>query len=151
MAKLILTHEVTGLGAPGDIVEVKDGYARNFLVPRGLATGWSKGAAKEVEAIRAARAKRAHATVEAASSVRDSLESKTFSVPARSGAGGRLFGAVTTKDIADAVKAAGGPSVDRRKIEAKGHIKTLGKHQVVVHLHDEVTAKLTVEVVASDV
>ncbi|PWD51108.1 50S ribosomal protein L9 [Serinibacter arcticus] len=150
MAKLILTHEVTGLGAPGDIVEVKDGYARNYLVPRGLATGWSKGAAKEIEAIRAARAKRAHATVESAAAVRDSLESKRFTVAARSGAGGRLFGTVTTKDIAEAVVAAGGPQVDRRKIEAKGHIKTLGTHQVVVHLHDEVAAKVTVEVVAAD-
>ena len=150
MTKLILTHEVTGLGAPGDVVVVKDGYARNFLVPRGLATGWSKGAAKEIEAIRTARAKRAHATVDAAAAVRDSLESKTYSVPARAGAGGRLFGTVTTKDIAAAVAAVGGPAVDRRKIETRAPIKTLGTHQVVVHLHDEITAKVTVEVVASD-
>ncbi|WP_108718702.1 50S ribosomal protein L9 [Miniimonas sp. S16] len=145
--KLILTHEVTGLGAPGDVVEVKDGYARNYLVPRGLATGWSKGAEKEIAAIRTARSKRAHDSVEAAAAVRDALEGSRYTVKARAGAGGRLFGTVTTKEIAEAVLASGGPSVDRRKIESKQHIKTLGTHQVVVHLHEGVSAKVTVEVV----
>lgn len=145
--KLILTHEVTGLGAPGDVVDVKDGYARNYLVPRGLATGWSKGAEKEIEAIRKARAKRAHDSVDAAAIVRDMLEGARYTVAARAGAGGRLFGAVTTQEIAAAVVAAGGPTLDRRKIEAKQHIKTVGTHQVVVHLHEGVSAKVTVEVV----
>lgn len=145
--KLILTHEVTGLGAPGDVIEVKDGYARNYLVPRGLGTRWSKGAEKEIEAIRVARSKRAHATVEAAAAVRDAVQGTRYTVKANAGAGGRLFGTVTTKDIAEAVTAAGGPSLDRRKIETKGHIKTTGTHTVVVHLHDEITAKVTLEVV----
>lgn len=145
--KLILTHEVTGLGAPGDVVEVKDGYARNYLVPRGLATAWTKGAAKQIDAIRAARLKRAHDSVEAAALVRDTIEGARYTVTARSGAGGRLFGTVTTKEIAEAIVAAGGPSVDRRKIEVAQHIKTTGVHQATVHLHEGITARVTVEVV----
>lgn len=147
MAKLILTHEVTGLGAPGDVVEVRDGYARNFLVPRGLATAWTKGAEKQVEAIRTARRKREFATVEGARAVRDALQSATVRVPVRAGQGGRLFGSVTTGDIADAVAASGGPALDRRKIEVPSPIKSLGAHKVTVRLHEDVVANLSVEVV----
>ncbi len=93
MAKLILTHEVTGLGAPGDVVEVKDGYARNFLVPRGLATAWSKGAEKQVTSIRKARKAREIATLDEAKAIRDALQSKPVVVRAKSGDSGRLFGA----------------------------------------------------------
>ncbi|PFG21179.1 50S ribosomal protein L9 [Serinibacter salmoneus] len=149
MTKLILTHEVSGLGAPGDVVEVKDGYARNYLVPRGMATTWTKGAAKQVEAIQAARAKKAHDSVEAAAAVRDKIEATRFTVTANSGAGGRLFGTVTSKDIAAAVAEQGGPSIDRRSIEIKQHIKTTGAHMVVVHLHEGITAKLALDVVAA--
>ncbi|MBN8882182.1 LSU ribosomal protein L9P [Salana multivorans] len=145
--KLILTHEVTGLGTAGDVVEVKDGYARNYLVPRGLGQVWSRGAEKQIEGMRASRAKKAHASVEAASAVRDQLEATRYTVTGRAGAGGRLFGTVTSKEIAASVKAAGGPDLDRRSIEVKQHIKTLGTHAVTVHLHDGVTAKLTLEVV----
>ena len=147
MAKLILTHEVTGLGAPGDVVEVRDGYARNFLVPRGLATAWTKGAEKQIEAIRTARRKREFATVEGARAVRDALQAATVQVPVRAGETGRLFGSVTTGDIADAVAAAGGPALDRRKIEVSTPIKSLGEHKVTVRLHEEVVANLAVEVV----
>lgn len=150
MAKLILTHEVTGLGAPGDVVEVRDGYARNYLVPRGLATAWTKGAAKQVDAIRSARRKREIATVEGARAVRDALQAKAVRVPVRAGAGGRLFGSVTTGDIADAVAAAGGPTLDRRKIEVSAPIKTLGAHTVSVRLHEDVVANLDVEVIPAD-
>ncbi|WP_420110973.1 50S ribosomal protein L9 [Pseudactinotalea sp.] len=145
--KLILTHEVTGLGAPGDVIDVKDGYARNYLLPRGLATGWTKGAQKQIDAIQAARRKREIATIEDARAARDSLQSKPVVVQVRSGESGRLFGAVTTTDIAEAVAAAGGVSVDRRKIEVKNPIKSLGSHQVSVRLHDDVTATLEVQVV----
>ncbi|MBK5248566.1 MAG: 50S ribosomal protein L9 [Actinomycetales bacterium] len=145
--KFILTHEVTGLGAPGDVIEVKAGYARNYLVPRGLATGWSKGAEKQIEQIRAARRKRVIATIEDARIVRDRLQSKAVVVPVRSGPSGRLFGAVTTHDIAEAVAAAGGPILDRRKIEVPTPIKSLGTHQVHVRLHDDVSATLDVQVV----
>jgi large subunit ribosomal protein L9 len=148
MAKLILTHEVTGLGAPGDIVEVKDGFARNYLVPRGLATTWSKGAEKQVTSIRKARKAREIATLDEAKAVRDALQSKPVVVRVKSGESGRLFGAVTTSEIADAVKAAGAPAVDKRKVEVGQPIKTLGDHTVQVRLHPEVTAKIDVRVVA---
>jgi len=147
MAKLILTHEVSGLGEAGDVVEVKDGYARNYLVPRGLATAWTKGAQKQVDQIRQARKAREIATVEEARSVRDSLQSKPVVVAVRAGSGGRLFGSVTTGEIADAVKAAGGPSIDKRKIEVANPIKALGEHRVQVRLHPDVQANVTVQVV----
>ncbi|VTR75801.1 50S ribosomal protein L9 [Cellulomonas hominis] len=149
MAKLILTHEVTGLGAPGDVVDVKDGYARNYLVPRGLATAWSKGAEKEVTQIRRARKVREIETLEEARAVRDSLQGNPVTVSAKAGESGRLFGAITTAEIADAVKAAGGPSIDRRKVEVAQPIKATGEYEVKVRLHADVSAKLTVKVVAA--
>jgi large subunit ribosomal protein L9 len=148
MAKLILTHEVTGLGEPGDVVEVKDGYARNFLVPRKLATNWSKGAEKEITSIRKARKAREIETLEGAKAVRDSLQSKPVIVSAKAGASGRLFGAVTTSEIAEAIKATGGQSVDRRKIEIGQPIKSVGEFEVKLRLHSEVSATITVQVVA---
>ena len=148
MAKLILTHEVSGLGEAGDIVEVKDGYVRNYLMPRGLATPWTKGGQKQIDQIRKARMAREIASVEDARSVRDSLQSKPVVVAVRAGAGGRLFGSVTTGEIADAVKAAGGPSVDKRKIEVAQAMKATGEYAVQVRLHPEVSAKVTVKVVA---
>ena len=147
MAKLILTHEVTGLGAPGDVVEVKDGYARNFLVPRNLATAWSRGAEKQIAGIRKARKSREIATLDEAKAVRDSLQSKPVVVSARAGASGRLFGAVTTTEIAEAVAAAGGPSIDKRKIEIGQPIKSIGDFAVKVRLHDDISAQIDVRVV----
>ncbi|MFV0252902.1 MAG: 50S ribosomal protein L9 [Beutenbergiaceae bacterium] len=146
--KLILTHEVTGLGAPGDVIEVKDGYARNYLLPRGLATGWTKGAQKQIDAIQTARRKREIATVEGARAARDLLQAKPVRVSVQAGQSGRLFGSVTTADIAAAVAASGGPELDRRKIEVKNPIKSLGSHQVSVRLHDDVAASIEIQVVA---
>jgi len=148
MAKLILTHEVTGLGEPGDVVEVKDGYARNFLVPRSLATNWSKGAEKEITAIRQARKSREIASLDEAKAARDSLQSKPVVVTAKAGDSGRLFGAVTTAEIAAAVKATGGQSIDRRKIEIGQPIKSVGEYKVQLRMHPEVSATITVTVVA---
>jgi large subunit ribosomal protein L9 len=148
MAKLILTHEVTGLGEPGDVVEVKDGYARNFLVPRSLATNWSKGAEKEITAIRQARKSREIASLDDAKAARDSLQSKPVVVTAKAGDSGRLFGAVTTAEIAAAVKATGGQSIDRRKIEIGQPIKSVGEYKVQLRLHPEVSATISVNVVA---
>jgi large subunit ribosomal protein L9 len=145
--KIILTHEVSGLGAPGDVVEVKDGYARNYLVPRGLATAWTKGAAKQIEAIRRARKSREIATLDDAKAVKDRLQAAPVVVQAKAGASGRLFGAVTTADIAQAVAAAGGPTLDRRKIEIAQAIKSLGDHTVQVRLHEDVAAQIDVRVV----
>ena len=149
MAKIILTHEVTGLGAPGDVVEVKDGYARNFLIPRSLATPWSKGAEKDVTAIRKARKAREVATLDDAKAIRDSLQSKPVVVSAKAGESGRLFGAVTTAEIADAVKKSGAPQIDKRKVEIGQPIKALGEYQVSVRLHAGVSATVTVKVVAA--
>ncbi|WP_426564198.1 50S ribosomal protein L9 [Angustibacter sp. McL0619] len=146
--KLILTQEVTGLGAPGDVVDVKDGYARNFLMPRSLGTPWTKGGQKQVDAIRKARSSREIATLEQAQSVKAQLEGKTVKLSAHAGGTGRLFGAVTTADVAEAVVAAGGPQLDRRKIELGQPIKAVGRHDVSVRLHPEVAATVALEVVA---
>ncbi|MCV2392867.1 50S ribosomal protein L9 [Actinotalea sp. M2MS4P-6] len=147
MAKLILTHEVTGLGTPGDVVEVKDGYARNYLLPRGLATTWSKGAEKQIAGIRKARKAREIATLEDAAAVRTQLQTQVFTIAAKAGASGRLFGAVTTSDIAEAVTAGGGPAIDKRKVEIGQPIKAIGDYQVQVRLHADVSAQIDVRVV----
>ena len=148
MAKLILTHEVTGLGEPGDVVEVKDGYARNFLIPRSLATPWTKGAESQISAIRKARKAREIATLDDAQAAAQALEAKQVVVSAHAGESGRLFGAVTTGDIAAAVEAASGPKVDKRKIEIGQPIKSVGDYTVKIPLHPEVSAKIAVSVVA---
>ncbi|MDX3096440.1 50S ribosomal protein L9 [Streptomyces sp. ME01-24h] len=149
MAKIILTNEVSGLGAAGDVVEVKSGYARNYLIPRGFAIAWTKGGEKDVEQIRRARRIREIATVEQANSFKARLEGVKVKLSTRAGDAGRLFGSVTPADIAAAVKAAGGPDVDKRRIEIGSPIKTLGSHKVSVRLHPEVEAALDVEVVAA--
>lgn len=146
--KLILINEVTGLGTAGDVVDVKDGYARNYLLPRGLATPWTKGGQKQVDAITQARSSREVKSLEEAKQLKGRLESQSVTVPAKAGNAGRLFGAVSTADIAAAVKAAGGPELDRRKIEVKGHIKTTGAYEALVRLHPEVQATVPFEVVA---
>ena len=146
--KLILTHEVTNLGAPGDIVEVKSGYGRNFLLPRNFAIRWSKGAAKQVESIKAARDAHAVHDLEEAKSIKGNLESNTINVPVRAGVGGRLFGAVTVSDIADALGVAGA-KVDKRRIEVGNPIKALGAHTVSVRVHPEVSAQVQLNVVAA--
>ena len=148
MAKLILTHEVTGLGAPGDVVVVKDGYARNYLVPRRLATPWTKGAESQVTAIRKARKAREIATLEEARAVRDSLQTGSLVVSAKAGESGRLFRAITTADIAAAAEAKG-IKIDRRKVEIALPIKALGNHTVSVRLHPQVAAKVNVRVSAT--
>ncbi|BBJ42423.1 50S ribosomal protein L9 [Streptomyces sp. 4503] len=147
--KIILTHEVSGLGTAGDVVDVKDGYARNYLVPRGLAIRWTKGGEKDVEQIRRGRRIREIATIEQANEVKARLEGVKVRLKTRAGDAGRLFGSVTPADIASAIKDAGGPDVDKRRIEVQSPIKTLGAHQVSVRLHAEVAAKVGVEVVAA--
>jgi large subunit ribosomal protein L9 len=147
--KLILTQEVTGLGEPGDVVEVAAGYGRNYLVPRGVAMLWSRGAEKQIELIRRARSAREIRSLDDAKAAATKLATMTVHLRTRAGSGGRLFGSVSTSDIADAVQAAGGPMLDRRKIEVRNPIKTIGAHQVAVRLHPEVSATLNVEVSAS--
>ena len=147
--KLILTQEVTGLGAPGDVVEVKDGYGRNFLVPRGLAMRWTRGGEKQIVTIRRGRESRQIADVGAAQQVKTALEGLSVRLPVRAGENGRLFGSVTVADVAAALKAAGGPDVDKRRIEVSQPIKSTGEHKVTVRLHPEVSATVTVEVHAA--
>ena len=147
-SKLILTQEVTGLGSAGDTVEVKGGYARNYLLPRGLAIQATRGAEKQIESLRRARAARDVRSLEEAQAVAARLSGLTVTLPARSGDGGRLFGRITTADVAAAVTAAGGPELDRRRIELPSSIKTTGQHTVTVRVHPEVTTPLTIEVVA---
>ena len=146
--KLILTQEVSGLGAPGDVVEVKDGYGRNYLVPRGFAISWTRGGEKQIATIRRAREVREIRDQGHASDVKTQLESLTVRLAVKAGDQGRLYGAVTTAHIADAVKAAGGPVVDKRRIEIRTPIKTVGSHDVTIKLHPEVSATLAVEVAA---
>ncbi|HEX5532918.1 MAG TPA: 50S ribosomal protein L9 [Actinomycetales bacterium] len=145
--KLILTHEVTGLGAPGDVVEVKDGYGRNFLLPRGLATAWTKGGQKQVDSIRRARQTREIANLEDAQQLKNKLESKPVTLQVKAGANGRLFGAVTTTDVATAVKEATGSDIDKRKVEIGQPIKNVGTFQVQARLHPDVQAVIDLEVV----
>ncbi|CAM5476510.1 MULTISPECIES: 50S ribosomal protein L9 [Actinomycetes] len=147
--KIILTHEVSGLGTAGDVVDVKDGYARNYLVPRGFAIRWTKGGEQDVAQIRRARKIREIATIEQANEVKGQLEGLKVRLATRSGEAGRLFGSVTQADVAAAIKAAGGPDVDKRRVEVGSPIKTLGAHQVSVRLHADVVAKLGIEVVAA--
>jgi large subunit ribosomal protein L9 len=142
--KLILTQEVTGLGAPGDVVEVAGGYGRNYLVPRGLAMRWTRGAEKQIELIQRARSAREIRGLDDARDAASRLAALDVRLQTRAGGGGRLFGSVSPADIAAAVKAAGGPELDRRRIEIKNPIKTIGAHQVTVRLHPEVTATLDV-------
>jgi large subunit ribosomal protein L9 len=146
--KLILTQQVTGLGEPGDIVEVKDGYGRNFLMPRGLAIRWSKGGESQVAQLRRGRDAREIRDLGEAKQVADQLASLEVTLSSRAGDGGRLFGSVTTADVVAAVAAAGGPKLDRRRLELpSAHIKNVGTHAVSVRLHPEVTASVTIEVV----
>lgn len=144
--KIILTQEVTGLGSAGDIVEVKDGYGRNYLLPRGYAIRWTRGAEKEVVSIRRARQSRDIRDLDQANEVAARLAELNVRLSARAGGGGRLFGSITPADVAAAVKAAGGPELDRRRVELPTPIKQTGSHQVRVRLHPEVSATFDVAV-----
>jgi len=146
--KLILTQDVPGLGFPGDIVTVKDGYARNYLVPRGFAIAWTRGGEKQVVQIKRARKIREVRDLAHAQEIKDQLESMKITLPARAGDAGRLFGSITTADVAAAVKAAGGPVLDKRKVELKNAVKTVGKHSAKVQLHPQVSTTFNFEVVA---
>ncbi|MGM1018486.1 MAG: 50S ribosomal protein L9 [Actinomycetota bacterium] len=149
MAKLILTNEVAGLGSAGDVVEVKNGFARNYLIPQGFATAWTRGGAKQVESIQAARQARAIHDRDEAVALKNSLESTKVRLAVKAGSEGRLFGSVKTDHVADAVKAAGIGELDKRKIQISSPIKSVGDHEATVRLHDDVTAVITLAVVAA--
>ena len=149
MSKLILTSEVSGLGSAGDVVEVKNGYARNYLIPQGFAVAWSRGGEKQVEQIKAARVARELATLEDAQSLKAKLEEAPVRLTVKAGREGRLFGSVKTGDIADAVQAAGIGSLDKRTIELAAPIKAVGRHEASVRLREDVIAAITLDVVAA--
>jgi large subunit ribosomal protein L9 len=145
--KLILTQEVPDLGAPGDVVEVKDGYARNYLVPRGFGVAWTRGGEKQISSIRRARDVREIRDLGHAKEVKSQIEALRVQLPARAGEAGRLFGSVTVTDVMAAVTAAGGPLLDKRKISFTNPIKTVGTHAVMIRLHAEVAATINLDVV----
>jgi large subunit ribosomal protein L9 len=145
--KLILKQEVGGLGGPGDLVDVADGYGRNFLLPQGKAMLATKGAEKQIAAIRRAREVREVRDLGSARALASELGGLTVTLTARAGEGGRLFGSVTTSDVVDAVSRAGGPKLDKRRIVIPAPIKALGTHAVTVKVHPEVDATVSLEVV----
>jgi len=146
--KLILTREVAGLGQAGDVVTVKDGYGRNFLLPRSHAIVWSLGGEKQIEAIRRARTAREIRDREHAVEIKNSLEKSPIAVKAKVGSTGSLFGSVPDKQIVLAIKGATGVDIDRHKIKL-AHIKKTGNHTAKVSLHGNVVANVTVSVVAA--
>ena len=148
--KLILTAEVDHLGTAGEAVEVKDGYGRNYLLPRGLAIVASRGAERQAEEIRRARETKTVRDLDHAQEIKTALEGLgPVSLPVRTGDSGKLFGSVSTGDIVSAIKKAGGPNLDRRTVTLpKAHIKALGAYAVAVHLHPEVTVGVSLNVVA---
>lgn len=149
MSKLILTHEVSGLGTPGDVIDVKNGFARNYLIPQGFAVPWTRGGEKQIESIKAARTAREHATIEEALDLKARLQAAKVKLTVKAGEGGRLFGSVKTSDIADAVAAQGVGSVDKRKIEITTPIKVTGEHEATIRLRDDIVATITLSVVAA--
>jgi large subunit ribosomal protein L9 len=148
--KLILTADVAHLGAPGDVVEVRDGYGRNFLLPQGKAIVATKGAEKQIITIKRSQLAREIRNADHAREVKAALESLTIRISARgTGNGKKLFGSITGADVADAIKAAGGPSLDRHTIDIGGHIKAAGSHPVSVKVYPGVVASFDVLVVTS--
>lgn len=145
--KLILTREVSGLGKAGDVVTVKDGYARNFLIPRGSAILWSDGGEKQIAGIRRARQAREIRDKDHANEIKEKLERALLEIKVKVGSTGRLFGSVTEKDVAQVIKNETGVDIDRHKVKLIKHVKNLGKHTAKVSLITGVSANITVNVV----
>ncbi len=146
--KLILTSTIDKLGIAGDVVEVKDGYGRNYLLPQRKAIRWTRGNEKQIEGIKRARDAREVRGVEHAQELRAQLEGLTVSVAAAASDQGHLFGSVTANDLAVAVKKAGGPTIDKRAVSFAKPVKSVGNHVAAVKLHNAVTAHVTFDVVA---
>jgi len=146
--KIVLREDVDTLGRKGDLLEVADGYARNYLVPRGLAMQATKGVVAQAESMRRSREVKETRDREAAQTVAAQLGSKALEVKARAGEGGKLFGSVTSADIAEAIQAQTGIEVDRRKVDLAEPIRELGDADVTVKLHSDVQVAVVVHVVA---
>ncbi|WP_449280525.1 50S ribosomal protein L9 [Leucobacter sp.] len=147
MAKVILTNEVQGLGSAGDVVDVKNGYARNYLVPQGYGVHWTRGGEAQVAQLRAAREARALASVEDAQALKAKLQENKIRLQAKTGTGGRLFGSVKPAAVAAAVSEAGLGEIDKRKITVPS-IKTTGEYRAIIHLHEGVDAEVTLQVIS---
>lgn len=147
--KLILTREVANLGDAGDIVDVKDGYGRNYLLPEGFAIPWTAGGAKQIAQIKRAREVREIRNLDHAKELKAELEALRVSITAKAGETGQLFGSVSGKDVAQAIAKAGGPALDRQRIGLPHPIKHVGEHAITVALHPDVNATVAVAVVAS--
>lgn len=148
--RIILAGDIETLGHKGDVVTVADGYARNFLVPKGLAMVATKGTLRQAEQMRRAREERERKRKEEAAARVAVLASEPVYISARAGEGGRLYGSVTTSDIARAVAEQLEETIDRHDVRLEDPIRRLGTHQVEVHLHEEVNALVTVEVISHD-
>jgi len=147
--KIILMSDVAKLGKAGDVMDVADGYARNFLVPRGVAAIASKGALALVEQQRRAKSRREAEARADAEQLAKKLEGFVLTVPAKAGGNGRLFGTITNAQVAEAVRAALDVEVDRHKIDVPDNIKSLGTYQIEIKLAKNITAKSSVKVVAA--
>jgi large subunit ribosomal protein L9 len=147
--RVVLRSDVENLGHKGDMVDVADGYARNYLVPKGLAIKATPGAQKQADAMRRNREAQERKTREAAEALAARLAGGTVEIKARAGEGGRLFGSVTTADIADAVQAQLGVEIDRRRLDLDEPLKEIGAVDVRLRLHTDVDAVVRVAVVAA--
>ncbi len=145
--KIVLRADVANLGNKGDLVEVAPGYARNYLVPKGLAMAATEGVMRQAESMRRSRQVRDMREKDGAEAVARQLAATRIQIAARSGEGGRLFGSVTSTDIAEAIEAQTGIHLDRRKLHVEA-IKTLGAHEIPIRLHSEVEVPVTIDVVS---
>ena len=145
--RIILLQPVEKLGVPGDVVTVADGYARNFLIPRGMATRAVKGAVRHADRVRRGHDERVRKELGEARARAERLSARPLRIPARAGGEGRLFGSITVADVARALEAASGETIDRRRVNLSEPIRSLGTHEATVHVHPEVDARVTVEVV----
>jgi large subunit ribosomal protein L9 len=145
--RIVLREDVDNLGKKGDLVDVRDGYARNYLVPRGLAITANRGVVQQAEAMRRNREARDRREREAAQALAASLEGRALTITARAGEGGKLFGSVGAVDVADAIAAQLGTTVDRRDVQLGEPWKELGTYEVTVKLHTDVQPTITVNIV----
>ena len=147
--KVVLRDDVENVGRKGDLVDVSNGYARNYLVPRGLALQATKGVVQQAESMRRSREAKETRDREAAEALAQRLTGKRIEIGARAGEGGRLFGSVTAADVADAIQAQAGVEIDRHRLGLGEPLKELGPAEVTLKLHPEVEVTLTVDVVAT--
>ena len=147
--KIILQREVDNLGVPGDIIDVKDGYARNFLLPRGMAVAATRGAVQHAERLRKGHDERVKKSKVEAEQLAGHLTGEPLRIPSRAGEDGKLFGSVTAERIGEELSRRAGQAIDRKRIHLDEPIRSLGTHEILVHLHPEVNARVTVEVVSA--